>query len=92
MMTSGGSEQMTRSPQKGGENKASLEGLPLESSPYVKFTDLEDYKNRAYGTQGHLEPKPGHGGGSTDAPTRSGSSLSDTNVLGVEAVHKHVLS
>lgn len=90
-MSSSGSEQMTRSPEKGGENKASLEGLlPLESSPYVKYTDLEDYKNKAYGTQGHLEPKPGQGGGGTDAPTLSGSGLSDINVSGVE--NKHVSS
>ncbi|KAL3736479.1 hypothetical protein ACJRO7_025426 [Eucalyptus globulus] len=81
MMSSSGSEQMIRSPVKGGETKASLEGLPLESSPYVKYTDLKDYKNIAYGTQGHLEPKPGHGGG-TDAPTLFGSGLSSNQHVG----------
>ena len=46
-----------------------LGGLPLESSPYVKYDDMEDYNN-AYGTQGQLQlhPKPNQGGGgSTDA-------------------------
>ncbi|KAE8655173.1 prolyl 4-hydroxylase subunit alpha-1-like [Hibiscus syriacus] len=50
--------------------KDSLEGLPMEDSPYLKYKDLEDYKRRGYGTQGHQQPKPGHGAASsTDAPT-----------------------
>ncbi|KAF5961202.1 hypothetical protein ACSBR2_009856 [Camellia fascicularis] len=48
------------------------EGLPMESSPYTQYKDLEDYKRQGYGTQGHQQPKPGGGGGSTDAPTLSG--------------------
>ncbi|KAJ8640731.1 hypothetical protein MRB53_017425 [Persea americana] len=50
-----------------------LQSLPMESSPYVKYSDLEDYKQQGYGTGGHMEPvETGKGGGSTDAPTLSG--------------------
>ncbi|KAL8034291.1 hypothetical protein ABFX02_12G018600 [Erythranthe guttata] len=52
------------------EKKENLEGLPVDTSPYTQYKDLEDYKKQGYGTQGHLQPKPGHGAaGSTDAPT-----------------------
>ncbi|XP_065866473.1 uncharacterized protein [Euphorbia lathyris] len=57
------------------EKNKDLEGLPLESSPYVKYTDLEDYKSQAYGTQGHQTVKPNQGAGGTDAPTLSGTNL-----------------
>ncbi|KAL5556842.1 hypothetical protein UlMin_039078 [Ulmus minor] len=61
--------------KKGGK----LEGLPMEDSPYLQYKDLEEYKDKAYGTQGHQEPKPGRGaGGSTDAPTISGGAAPDT--------------
>ncbi|KAG2294097.1 hypothetical protein Bca52824_040766 [Brassica carinata] len=36
--------------------------LPLETSPYTKYEDIEDYKKNH-----------GQGGGTTDAPTLSGS-------------------
>ncbi|KGN48583.1 uncharacterized protein LOC105435909 [Cucumis sativus] len=60
--------------RKSEREKERSEEIPLESSPYVNYEDLEDYKNQAYGTQGHLQPKPGRGGGGgpTDAPTLSG--------------------
>lgn len=55
------------------KNKPNLEGLPVDTSPYTQYKDLEDYKQQAYGTQGHQEPKPGRGAaGSTDAPTEAG--------------------
>lgn len=55
-----------------------LEGLPLESSPYVKYKDLEDYKRMAYGTEGHMIVQEKQGAsGSTDAPTMSGAAISD---------------
>ncbi|KAJ8762251.1 hypothetical protein K2173_007407 [Erythroxylum novogranatense] len=47
-------------------------GLPLETSPYLQYTDLEDYKSNAYGTQGHLQVKRDQGGGATEGPTLSG--------------------
>ncbi|KAH7511002.1 hypothetical protein ACOSP7_011329 [Xanthoceras sorbifolium] len=73
------SEQMSPPSAKAQqEKKATLEGLPLESSPYVKYSDLEDYKRQAYGTQGHLEVKPNQGGGGTDAPTLAGTGLSQS--------------
>ncbi|XWS40390.1 hypothetical protein CRYUN_Cryun18bG0137100 [Craigia yunnanensis] len=57
-----------------------LEGLPLESSPYLKYKDLEDYKRKAYGTEGHLDVKENQSAsGSTDAPTLSGAAMSDAN-------------
>ncbi|XP_078181256.1 uncharacterized protein LOC144575015 [Carex rostrata] len=50
--------------------------IPTDSSPYVNYSDLEDYKTKGYGTSGHLPvvDRPHHGGG-TDAPTLSGSGL-----------------
>ena len=64
------------SEEKGGR----LEGLPMETSPYTQYSDLEEYKRKGYGTEGHLQPKPG-GGGATDAPTMSGSSVSSLSRL-----------
>lgn len=58
------------------DKKESLEGLPIEDSPYLQYKDLEDYKRKGYGTEGHLEPKQGRGAGATDAPTLSGSAVS----------------
>ncbi|GAA0175830.1 hypothetical protein Leryth_002827 [Lithospermum erythrorhizon] len=52
--------------------------LPLESSPYVKYNDLEDYKRQGYGTEGHLEPKH-HLSTGTDAPTLDGSEMPNDN-------------
>ncbi|KAJ7944493.1 Late embryogenesis abundant protein, LEA-18 [Quillaja saponaria] len=57
---------------EGESEKGKLEGLPMEDSPYLKYKDLEDYKRQGYGTEGHLEPKPGRGAGVTDGPTASG--------------------
>ncbi|XP_059456153.1 uncharacterized protein LOC132186276 [Corylus avellana] len=62
-------EQKERKPE-------SVEGLPMEDSPYLQHKDLEDYKRQGYGTEGHLQPKPGRGAGSTDAPTLSGAAVS----------------
>ncbi|XWS41809.1 hypothetical protein CRYUN_Cryun17cG0114800 [Craigia yunnanensis] len=59
------------------EKKESLEGLPMEDSPYLKYKDMEDYKRQGYGTEGHQQPKPGRGAASsTDDPTVSGANLS----------------
>lgn len=58
------------------EEKGKLEGLPVNTSPYTQYKDLEDYKMKGYGTQGHQEPVIGHGaGGSTDAPTVAGGGI-----------------
>lgn len=74
------------SEEKGGK----LEGLPMETSPYTQYSDLEDYKRKGYGTEGHLQPKAGRGGGSTDAPTISGSSVSSqSQVSATEAMSRH---
>ncbi|KAK9269944.1 hypothetical protein L1049_025517 [Liquidambar formosana] len=80
-------EQMARKAESE-EQEATVEGLPLESSPYVKYTDLEDYKRKAYGTEGHLDPKPGRGAGGTDAPTLSGSGLSDGQVSAIDTANR----
>lgn len=57
-----------------------FKGLPMKDSPYVQYADLEDYKMKAYGTHGHLEPKPGRGAGaSVDAPTLSGGSVTSSS-------------
>ncbi|XP_059671002.1 uncharacterized protein LOC132316543 [Cornus florida] len=64
------------------DEKGKFEGLPLESSPYTQYRDMEDYKLQGYGTQGHQQPQPGHGGGaSTNAPTASaGRAASDAKL------------
>ncbi|XP_047312361.1 uncharacterized protein LOC124915650 [Impatiens glandulifera] len=60
------------------ESEKKLEGLPIESSPYTQYKDLEDYKQQAYGTQGHQQPQPGRGAAaSTDAPTVAGGTTAD---------------
>ncbi|KAL3525625.1 hypothetical protein ACH5RR_013997 [Cinchona calisaya] len=72
------------------ENKGNkLEGLPLNTSPYSQYEDLEDYKQQGNGTQGHLQPQPGRGAASSvDAPTQAGGDVphmarlsSTTNVI-----------
>lgn len=80
-------EQMKeRKPEKQ-EDKGKLEGLPMEDSPYLKYKDLEDYKLQGYGAQGHLQPKPGRAGASTDAPTLSGGSVnSQAEVPATDAI------
>ncbi|KAK4712118.1 hypothetical protein R3W88_006631 [Solanum pinnatisectum] len=58
---------------KGSIDKSKLEGLPVDTSPYTQYKDLEDYKQQGYGTQGHQQPNPGRGAASsTDAPTLAG--------------------
>ncbi|KAE8057436.1 hypothetical protein FH972_014129 [Carpinus fangiana] len=59
------------------EKKATMERLPLESSPYVKYSSLEEYKSKCYG----LQPKPNQAGAATDAPTLSGTGLSPRKAL-----------
>lgn len=64
------------------DKKVGEQGLPLDTSPYVKYSDLEDYKRKGYGTEGHMEPVERRGGGATDAPTPSGaaSALSEEQI------------
>ncbi|KAI3813391.1 hypothetical protein L1987_18113 [Smallanthus sonchifolius] len=58
------------------QEEQKLEGLPVQTSPYTQYEDLEDYKMKGYGTHGHQQPKPGHGAAaSTDAPTSAGGTL-----------------
>ncbi|KAF5729042.1 hypothetical protein HS088_TW21G01199 [Tripterygium wilfordii] len=86
------SEQMAQKTESREEQKKEsvLEGLPMESSPYVKYTNLEDYKRKAYGTEGHLPVNPNQGGGGgTDAPTVSGSGLSDGKAADVDTANRH---
>lgn len=66
----------TGNKEKGGEVPLPLPlPLPTTTSPYTQYKDLEDYKRQGYGTEGHMEPKPGLGAAnSTDAPTDSVSS------------------
>lgn len=70
--------------------RGKLEGIPVEDSPYVKYKDLEDYKRQGYGTEGHLQPKPGRGAGSTDAPTLSGGAISsEVDVSATDTINSH---
>ena len=50
--------------------------LPTETSPYVQYEGLEDYKMRGYGAQGHLPVSDvPHGGAGTEAPTVPGTAI-----------------
>ncbi|KMT09793.1 hypothetical protein BVRB_6g127730 [Beta vulgaris subsp. vulgaris] len=82
-MEKNSNNQQSENEKKQSEEAKKLEGLPIETSPYVQYKDLEDYKQQGYGTQGHMEPKPGRGAGGTDAPTPSGgvSDGSATDVI-----------
>ena len=69
--------------------KESIEGLQFQNSPYLQYKDLEDYKRQGYGTQGHKQPKPGRGGGATEAPTLSGASVSsEAQFTARDAMHR----
>ncbi|PIA64546.1 hypothetical protein AQUCO_00100198v1 [Aquilegia coerulea] len=58
-----------------------LKGLPLKS---------KDYKRKGYGTEGHMEPKQGLGGGATDAPTPSGGDLAtEEQIKAVDDAKSH---
>ncbi|XP_021714413.1 uncharacterized protein LOC110682390 [Chenopodium quinoa] len=74
--------------KKQSEEAKKLEGLPTETSPYVQYTDLEDYKQQGYGTEGHKDVTPGRGAGGTDAPTPSGGApaASATDVINQQGV------
>ncbi|KAI4383438.1 hypothetical protein MLD38_009274 [Melastoma candidum] len=76
-----------------GKKVVDLEGLPMKDSPYLQYDNLEDYKLKAYGTQGHQEPVHGRGAGSTDAPTLSGANVSSESQARIadEAVRHRLL-
>ncbi|KAL3526857.1 hypothetical protein ACH5RR_011513 [Cinchona calisaya] len=78
-----GSENRGGQMEKKKENEGhKLEGLPVNTSPYTQYKDLEDYKQQGYGTQGHLQPQPGRGAASSvDAPTEAGADVSSTTQL-----------
>ncbi|KAF6139669.1 hypothetical protein GIB67_002474 [Kingdonia uniflora] len=80
-MSKSGEEKKSGGGEGGGETDKVKEGLPMETSPYVNYSDLEDYKRKGYGTEGHVDPVVGRGAGGTDAPTPSG---------GVCATKEHV--
>ncbi|KAL8500464.1 hypothetical protein ACS0TY_020167 [Phlomoides rotata] len=77
------------------EKKGNMEGLPVDTSPYTQYKDLEDYKKQGYGTQGHLQPQPGRGAASaTDAPTLTGAAAAAANPQAqlpgaIHAINRH---
>lgn len=81
-------EQVKKTAKSEGRGEK-LEGLPMDTSPYTQYEDLEDYKRKGYGTEGHLQPKPGKGG-ATDAPTISGASVSSRpDLAAADAMNRH---
>ncbi|CAL1355264.1 unnamed protein product [Linum trigynum] len=60
------------------QSKPNVDGVPMKSSPYVKYSNLEDYKGQGYGTTGHLPVNPNQTPGATDAPTPSGAGATPT--------------
>lgn len=69
--------------------RPNTDGLPMESSPYMRYTDLEDYKLQGYGTEGHLQPKPIPAGSGTDAPTVSGKGIHEARALDTQAPRRN---
>lgn len=74
---------------EGPQQKPDTDGLPMESSPYVKYSDLEDYKRKGYGAEGHLQPKPIPAGSGTDAPTISGKVIDGSGALDTRAPRRN---
>lgn len=69
-------ERRERSKAGGDAEGADTVQLPTETSPYVQYEGLEDYKMRGYGAQGHLPVSDvPHGGSGTDAPTVPGTAV-----------------
>lgn len=63
-------QQMEVNADEEKEKVTEKSGLPLESSPYVKYSDMEEYKRNAYSSaQGQLHPKLNQGGTTTDHAT-----------------------
>ncbi|KAL8476977.1 hypothetical protein ACS0TY_029323 [Phlomoides rotata] len=74
------------------EKKGNMEGLPVDTSPYTQYKDLEDYKKQGYGTHGHLQPQPGRGAATgTDAPTLTGAAANPQAQLpgAIHAINRH---
>ncbi|CAN4082990.1 unnamed protein product [Withania somnifera] len=70
-------------------DKSKFEGLPVDTSPYTQFKDLEDYKKQGYGTQGHQQPNPGRGAASsTDAPTLAGGGSASAQLSATDTVNR----
>ncbi|KAH7672867.1 Late embryogenesis abundant protein LEA-18 protein [Dioscorea alata] len=82
-------QQMKQEEKSNAEGKEDVK-LPTETSPYVQFDTIEEYKAQGYGVQGHQTPvdRPHHGGG-TDAPTLSGSGLSQTQTDAIDFINRH---
>nr|WIW57662.1 late embryogenesis abundant protein LEA92 [Pinus tabuliformis] len=72
----------TRPTAEGADSKPKTEVLPTESSsPYTNYKDLDDYKMRGYGAEGHVDPlqnKPPAGGTTgTEGPTLAGAGVKE---------------
>lgn len=90
MSTTNEQQQQQQQLKREEEASAKSNELPLESSPYVKYSDLEEYKKNAYGTQGHLPVVDNNrGAGATDAPTISGNGLSEGQVDLLDFMNRH---
>lgn len=52
-------QRMEKKGENGAEGEEKKEGNPVveSSSPYTKQNDLEDYKRKAYGSEGQLQPR-----------------------------------
>ncbi|KAG0481638.1 hypothetical protein HPP92_012496 [Vanilla planifolia] len=81
-------ESKQQKPSTAAEKKEEEE-LPLESSPYVKSSDVEEYKEKGYGTHGHQQPVDNsRTGGATDGPTLSGGGLTQDQVKTADAMNR----
>lgn len=68
--------QQQQQQRKAAADEGDTVQLPTETSPYVQYEGLEDYKMRGYGAQGHLPVSDvPHGGSGTEAPTVPGTAI-----------------
>ncbi|CAH8346961.1 unnamed protein product [Eruca vesicaria subsp. sativa] len=58
--------------EKTTEQEVKKDDVPNIKSPYFDYNNMEDFKMRDYGHEGHEEPEVDLGGGSTDPLIPSG--------------------
>ncbi|CAA3005834.1 Late embryogenesis abundant [Olea europaea subsp. europaea] len=72
-------QQMRRNEKM--ETEEQHKTFPLESSPYLKYSEMEEYKRQGYGMEAYLSPKSHRTTTGTDAP---GPTISAKEVAGID--------
>lgn len=80
---------MEKQTDRNQESSIDQSKLPFDTSPYTQYKDLEDYKQKGYGTHGHQQVKPGRGAASsTDAPTLSGGGSAQAQLSATDNINR----